>query len=120
MVVFSDVELTVVPGGATVLSISIQHTRLPGVVVRELQDLPTVSPPQQAGEPLMPDAWVVAVAACRLSIETCEPAESLAVSSCLRRKLAAGLDTPASIAVRPHFRFCWRKLGLWALEVCHN
>ncbi|CAE7308616.1 alkbh6 [Symbiodinium natans] len=53
VVVFSDVELTVVPG----------------VVVRELQDLPTVSPPQQAGEPLM-----------------------------------------------PHFRFCWRKLGLWALE----
>lgn len=53
VVVFSDAELAVVPG----------------VSVRELEDLPKVSPPQQAGEPLM-----------------------------------------------PHFRFCWRKLGLWALE----
>ncbi|CAE7222650.1 Alkbh6, partial [Symbiodinium sp. CCMP2456] len=53
VIVFSDAELAVVPG----------------VSVRELEDLPTVSPPQQAGEPLM-----------------------------------------------PHFRFCWRKLGLWALE----
>eukprot|EP00439_Symbiodinium_sp_Y106_P081521 s735_g20.t1 len=53
VVVFSDAELAVVPG----------------VSVRELEDLPKVAPPQQAGEPLM-----------------------------------------------PHFRFCWRKLGLWALE----